>query len=77
MKQVLFAWIAIALACTGCSSNKSTEVESIDTFQVGLFVPMHFTMSGFESAWRMEPYCKEKHIPFWRIAYIGESISVP
>ena len=27
MKQVLFAWIAIALACTGCSSNKSTEVE--------------------------------------------------
>ena len=49
----------------------------IDTFQVGLFVPMHFTMSGFESAWRMEPYCKEKHIPFWRIAYIGESISVP
>ena len=49
----------------------------IDTFQVGLFVPMHFTMSGFESAWRLEPYCKEKHIPFWRIAYIGESISVP
>ena len=27
MKQGLFVWIAIALACTGCSSNKSTEVE--------------------------------------------------
>ena len=36
----------------------------IARFRVGLFVPMHFVLSGFESAWRMEPYCQEKNIPF-------------
>lgn len=48
----------------------------IDRFQVGLFVPMHFTMSGFESAWRMEPFCTEKNIPFWSINAEGESITI-
>ena len=37
----------------------------IERFQVGMFVPMHFVLSGFESAWRMEPFCQEKHVPFW------------
>lgn len=48
----------------------------IDRFKVGLFVPMHFVMSGFESAWRMESFCKEKNIPFWRIKDEGESITL-
>ena len=46
----------------------------IERFQVGMFVPMHFVQSGFESAWRMEPFCQEKHVPFWRIACEGDSI---
>lgn len=47
----------------------------IDRFDVGLFVPMHFVASGFESAWRMEPFCKEKAIPFWCIRNEGETMS--
>ena len=49
----------------------------IARFQVGLFVPMHFVLSGFESAWRMEPYCQEKNIPFWRINREGAVCSFP
>lgn len=44
----------------------------IDRFKVGLFVPMHFVASGFESAWRMEPFCQDKEIPFWCISHEGE-----
>lgn len=46
----------------------------IERFQVRLFVPMHFAASGFESAWRMEPFCQEKNIPFWPIRKEGESL---
>lgn len=46
----------------------------VDRFKVGLFVPMHFVASGFESAWRMEPFCQAKNIPFWCIKEEGESI---
>lgn len=46
----------------------------IERFRAGLFVPMHFVMSGFESSWRMEPFCKEKNIPFWRITKEGDSL---
>lgn len=49
----------------------------IARFQVGLFVPMHFVLSGFESVWRMEPYCQEKNIPFWRINREGAVCSFP
>ena len=48
----------------------------IDRFKVGLFVPMHFVASGFESAWRMEPFCQEKGISFWRIKEEGGQLSV-
>lgn len=48
----------------------------IERFKVGLFVPMHFVMSGFESAWRMEPFCNGKDIPFWRIGNEGESACI-
>lgn len=48
----------------------------IDRFHVRLFVPMHFVASGFDSAWRMEPFCKEKDIPFWSIKNEGESIEL-
>lgn len=48
----------------------------IERFKVGLFVPMHFVMSGFESAWRMAPFCEEKGIPFWRINKSGERITL-
>ena len=46
----------------------------IDRFKVGMFVPMHFVASGFESAWRMEPFCQEKDVPFWCIKKEGESL---
>ena len=28
----------------------------LDMFRTGLFVPMHFVASGFESAWRMKEF---------------------
>lgn len=46
----------------------------IERFKVGMFVPMHFVASGFESAWRMEPFCQEKGIPFWCIKKEGEML---
>ena len=48
----------------------------ISRFQVGLFVPMHFTMSGYESAWRMAPFCDERAVPFWRIRSLGDSLTL-
>lgn len=48
----------------------------IERFDVGLFVPMHFAASGCESAWRMEPFCQERGIPFWSIREEGESVSL-
>ena len=48
----------------------------IERFRVGMFVPMHFVASGFESAWRMEPFCHERGIAFWSIKAEGESIDI-
>ena len=46
----------------------------IERFKVGLFVPMHFVASGFESAWRMKEFTDEKGISFWEIKKEGETI---
>ena len=48
----------------------------IERFKVGLFVPMHFVASGFESSWRMKEFTDEKGIPFWEITREGESIEI-
>ena len=48
----------------------------IERFKVGLFVPMHFVASGFESAWRFKEFTEEKNVPFWQISREGESIEV-
>ena len=48
----------------------------IERFKVGLFVPMHFVASGFESSWRMKEFTDEKNIPFWEISKEGETIEV-
>lgn len=48
----------------------------IECFKVGLFVPMHFVASGFESAWRMREFTDEKGIPFWEISREGETIDI-
>jgi len=48
----------------------------IERFKVGLFIPMHFVASGFESAWRFEEYAEEKGVRFWRISHEGESIEI-
>lgn len=45
----------------------------IERFKVGLFVPMHFVASGFESAWRMKEYTDKKDIPLWEITREGET----
>ena len=49
----------------------------IERFKVGLFVPMHFVASGFESAWRMKEFTDVKAIPFWAISREGETIEIP
>lgn len=46
----------------------------IERFKVGLFIPMHFVASGFESAWRMKQFAEEKGIGFWSIAREGETM---
>ena len=46
----------------------------IERFKVGMFVPMHFVASGFESSWRMKEFTDEKQIPFWEIKREGETI---
>ena len=48
----------------------------IERFKVGLFVPMHFVASGFESAWRMKEFTDEKGILFWEIAKEGDTIEL-
>lgn len=48
----------------------------IERFSIGILVPMHFVASGFESAWRMQPFCEEKNVPFWCIGEEGESITL-
>ena len=34
----------------------------LDVFRTGLFVPMHFVASGFESAWRMKEFTDAKSV---------------
>ena len=46
----------------------------IERFKVGLFVPMHFVASGFESAWRFKEFTDKKHIPLWEIGREGETM---
>ncbi len=48
----------------------------IERFGTGLFIPMHFVASGFESAWRMEEFTNERNIPFWKISKEGDTINV-
>lgn len=48
----------------------------IERFKVGMFVPMHFAASGFESSWRMKEFTDEKNIPFWEIAREGDTIEI-
>ena len=48
----------------------------LDVFQVGLFVPMHFVASGFESAWRMKEFTDVQSVPFWSIRQEGETYVV-
>lgn len=46
----------------------------ITRFRTGLFVPMHFTSCGFESAWRMKQFTDAAGIPIWTISHEGESL---
>ena len=48
----------------------------IARFRTGLFIPMHFTSGGFESAWRMKQFTDAAGIPFWSISHEGESLAI-
>ena len=48
----------------------------IDHFEVGLFVPMHFVASGFESSWRFKEYAEKKGVRFWEITKEGDMIEL-
>ena len=52
------------------------QYQFIERFKVGLFVPMHFVASGFESAWRMKEFTDERGVPFWEISKEGETIEL-
>lgn len=47
-------------------------VQFIKRFEVGLFVPMHFSTSGFGSLSQMADCCKETGVRFWKISSNGE-----
>lgn len=48
----------------------------LEYFQVGMFVPMHFVASGFESAWRFRDFADERQAGFWPISHEGEQLEV-
>lgn len=48
----------------------------VSTFKVRHFIPMHFVVSGFESAWRMRPFAEEKGAQFWSISREGETLTI-
>ncbi|MCR5820388.1 MAG: MBL fold metallo-hydrolase [Bacteroidaceae bacterium] len=48
----------------------------IERFRVGWFVPMHFVLSGFESAWRFKEYAEAKNIRFWEIRKEGDHLEL-
>ena len=48
----------------------------IERFDTGLFVPMNFVTSGYESAWRMKEFTDQHNIPFWKISKIGDKIEI-
>lgn len=48
----------------------------IERFDTGMFVPMHFVASGYESAWRMKEFTDQRNIPFWQISKVGDKIEL-
>lgn len=48
----------------------------VERFSVGLFAPMHFSASGFESAWEFEKFTITRQTTFWRIEREGDSIII-
>ena len=48
----------------------------IGQFRVGMFVPMHFVVGGFESAWRMKEFTDAQGIGFWDIACEGDVLEL-
>ena len=46
----------------------------IERFKVGLFVPMHFVVSGSVSAHRMKEFTDKQGIEFWAICHNGEEL---
>jgi L-ascorbate metabolism protein UlaG (beta-lactamase superfamily) len=49
----------------------------IETFNVKLFVPMHFTANPLSDAMAIEPYTESKGINLFRIKKDGDSIIIP
>lgn len=60
---------------TGNGYTKGAR-QFISRFRTGLFVPMHFTASGFASAWRMREFTDALSIPFWAISRNGETVEI-
>lgn len=48
----------------------------IEKFGVGLLVPMHFTASGFQSAWRIEDYTVAANVGLWKIERVGQMLEI-
>lgn len=48
----------------------------LEHFKVDMFVPMHFVVSGFESAHRFKQFADDKDVAFWEICREGESIII-
>ena len=46
----------------------------LQQFGVELFVPMHFVVSGNESAWRMREFIDSEKTVFWAIQHEGEQL---
>lgn len=78
IKKVATHFDAVLFPIDGRIGNGYTRGarQFIDRFVVDLFVPMHFSTGGFESAWRMQTFTQPRGIRFWKIRRMGDSILI-
>lgn len=78
LRKVADAFDVVMFPVDGRIGNGYTRGarQFIARFRTALFVPMHFVLAGFASAWRMEEFTRPEHIAFWKIGRNGERYNV-
>lgn len=79
IRKVADSFYIVMFPVDGRTGNGYTKGarQFISMFGVSLFIPMHFSTSGFASSWRMKEFTDAAGIPFWSIGREGESVELP